>query len=49
MKYKVTFNKPDTINCHYDVEAENGREAVTIFQIENPNAEVVSVEEIPDD
>lgn len=49
MKFRITYNKPGTINCRYDVEASNAREAVTIFQIENPNLEVVKVEELPDD
>jgi hypothetical protein len=47
MKYRIIYNKPGTINCRYDVEAADAREAVTVFQIENPGLEIVSVEEIP--
>ena len=48
MMFKITYTEGDTINKTCEIEAENGREAVTVFQIENPNAEVVSVEEVPD-
>lgn len=48
MKFKVIYNEPGVINCTAEIEAENRREAVTVFQIENPNAEVVRVEEVPD-
>lgn len=48
MNFKITYNEPGVINLTSEIEAENGREAVTVFQIENPNADVVSVEEVSD-
>lgn len=46
MKFKITYNKADTINKTAIVEADSGRNAVTVFQVENPNADVVKVEEV---
>lgn len=48
MKFKITYNDPGVINCTAEIEAKNGREAVTVFLVENPDADVVSVEEVPD-
>lgn len=44
MKFKITYDKPGVINLTSEIEAENGREAVTVFQIENPNAFIIGVE-----
>lgn len=49
MKFKITYNEPGVINLTSEIEAENGREAVTVFQIENPNAFITGVEEVPND
>ncbi len=48
MKFKITYNEADTINKTAIVEADSGREAVTVFQIENPDIDIVSVEQVND-
>ena len=44
--YKITYNEADTINIVAHLDAKDAREAVTIFTIENPNADVIKVEEV---
>lgn len=48
MKFKITYNEADTINKTAIVEADSGREAVTVFQIENPDIDILSVEQVND-
>lgn len=48
MKFKITYNEADTINKTAIVEADSGREAVTVFQIKNPDIDIVSVEQVND-
>ena len=48
MTFKIIYNENDTINLSATVEAETAREAVTVFMIENPNADVVTVEDADD-
>lgn len=44
MKFKITYDEADTINKTAIVEADSGREAVIVFQIENPDTFITNVE-----